>query len=160
MQSSSQKEFVTSVTRALHGKGDIQLAAVQYGFITLRISNLTRDVEVFLQRLDESEFENDSTTFLGGAIAYCDLELAFETRRNLVVLGDGRSTLFDPVQNANMFRERGGNVFAVAVGTPDMESILGIVGGSRSRVFDLTDAEDTNAVVVAAVNALCRMGYC
>ena len=150
-QYNQQKSFVASVVKKLTKENKAGFAAVQYGVANIAISPFTEDETEFLQLVETSERKGATQTFVLSGINYCFSQLFRRTGalNSIVMLGDGeRNFGGDPVDRADLFRETGGEVSAVAIGaSPNVAALKAIAGKRTSKFFRI---KNLNAVERAA----------
>lgn len=150
-----QKQIVYDLVKKLTKISHLQLSAVQYGITNTAISPLTYSVKEFLENFSQASFVGSSKTAVGSPIVYCDALLSEESGpRIIILLGRGKNTVGgDAVIRANLFRETGGKMVAIAIGDADEKLLTKIVGGDPSRF--ITYKGDKNSVTNQVLPLLC-----
>eukprot|EP00737_Agarophyton_chilense_P003617 gb/GEZJ01004286.1/.p1 GENE.gb/GEZJ01004286.1/~~gb/GEZJ01004286.1/.p1 ORF type:complete len:223 (-),score=29.13 gb/GEZJ01004286.1/:157-825(-) len=158
-----QKEFVQDVVSIIATDNDVEFAAVQYGLDNSPISPLGKGDANFLTRIDQAEFLNALTTFMGAGIVYCDFELSARENElaKIVVIGDGRDNFGgDPVRRARNFRQfffPNGVLSAVGVGFEDTTRLTEIANAGGGSVFNVDNYRELSRLILTLVREVCNI---
>lgn len=155
----AQKNFVDLIVAILTTDEPGNYCAVQYGRTTGPISNLTSDKIEFLNRVASTNRVGGLETNIAAALGYTGFQLRprVEDSNKIILLGDGLETIgFAPRKIAEIIREEGTGICAVAVGGFSTEALEDITG-DPNLIFEIDEFFDLGEVVVGFVNDICDL---
>lgn len=130
-------QLASSLLGYSHGKGT-KIAAVQFGTITRRLSQLTNDLQSFQERLngkaDVGDERNSNGGFLGCRFLLGDeSETQRQTHKAIVVMVGGDATIGGSIEaDVRAFREQGGTVIVLVNGNVQGEWLRELSDGNGS----------------------------
>lgn len=153
-----QQNFVDIVIAIIATDDPANLGAVQYNNRFTPISNLTGNVNNYLERL-YSSYRRPGGTNIQAGIRYCARVLRPQKgdANKIVLLGNGFATIGrNHIRAARRFFDERGTVCAVAVGQTNMRQLAALTQ-SRDRIVNIDGYFELAEIIVDVVRDVC--GY-
>lgn len=149
----SQKRFAAVIPAIFSlNNPNTAYAAVQVTDRLTPISTLTTSANNFILNVQGSQFANSQRSSILPGITFCQQQLARRPgqAKKIVVFTNGRAMTMNSYMG-----ETADSICAIGVGNQNSEVLRAIVGGDRTKVFQVTDFSGFLDVVEGLVREVC-----
>lgn len=154
----AQLNFADVVVQIITTDAPANYAGAQYHSGALRISELTRNRAVFLQKMQRSQRHSGGTNIVAG-IRFCTKQIG--SRRGdankMILIGNGFRTLGRYQNNAaRKFRNTGGALCAITVGKANIPALQKLTR-NRGRILRINQFFELSEIIVDVVRNVCNL---